>query len=200
MMAYIMAAPGPRERMITSTALLVRERGAHATSIADVLAHSGAPRGSAYHYFPGGRTQLLGEATDYAGDYVARRIRGAASARDALDALIDYYRVQLSRTEFRAGCPVVAVTVESGEPGSAAEPELLAHAAAVFALWGQALAELLVDDGLTSGAARELAVLAISAIEGALVLARAARDTEPLDIIHRHLRSLLPERAADRSP
>lgn len=44
---------GPRERMVVSAALLIRERGAHATAISDVLQHSGAPRGSAYHYFPG---------------------------------------------------------------------------------------------------------------------------------------------------
>lgn len=43
---------GPRERMVVSAALLIRERGAHATAISDVLQHSGAPRGSAYHYFP----------------------------------------------------------------------------------------------------------------------------------------------------
>lgn len=196
MLTYI---TGPRQRMVVSTALLMRERGARATSIADVLAHSGAPRGSAYHYFPGGRTQLLGEATDYAGEYVARRIRRAGSARQAFDGLIEYYRVQLSDTEFRAGCPVVAVAVESGEPGSAAEPELREHAAAVFAVWTQALAELLVTDGLAETAAADLAVLLVSAIEGALVLARAARDTEPLDVVHRHLRSLLPERATDRS-
>ena len=61
----------PRERMVISTALLIRERGAHSTAISDVLEHSGAPRGSAYHYFPGGRTQLLCEAVDYAAEYLS---------------------------------------------------------------------------------------------------------------------------------
>ena len=65
----------PRERMVVSAALLIRERGAHATAISDVLEHSGAPRGSAYHYFPGGRTQLLCEAVDYAGEHVAAVLR-----------------------------------------------------------------------------------------------------------------------------
>ena len=73
----------PRDRMIVSAALLIRERGAHATAISDVLEHSGAPRGSAYHHFPGGRTQLLCEAIDFAGDYVARRISSAAAGRRA---------------------------------------------------------------------------------------------------------------------
>src|SRR6185369_3767560 len=93
----------PRERMVVSAALLIRERGAHATAIADVLEHSGAPRGSAYHYFPGGRTQLLCEAIDYAGEHIAGRIAAAASTVDALDGLVASYREQLLRTDFRAG-------------------------------------------------------------------------------------------------
>src|SRR5260370_22984082 len=106
----------PRERMVVSAALLIRERGAQPTAIADVLAHSGAPRGSAYHYFPGGRTQLLCEAIDYAGEYIAARIPGAKSGLDALDDLIAAYRTQLVRSDYRAGCPVVSVTVEAGDP------------------------------------------------------------------------------------
>src|SRR5437773_1222694 len=100
--------PGTRERMVISTALLVREKGARATSIDDVLVHSGAPRGSVYHHFPGGRQQLLREAIDYAGGFVAARIEGAASALELLDLLFTECREQLVRSDFRAGCPVVA--------------------------------------------------------------------------------------------
>ncbi len=81
MVTYI-AMASPRERMVASAAMLIRERGAHPTAIADVLEHSGAPRGSAYHYFPGGRTQLLCEAVDYAADYVAAKMEKAASGAD----------------------------------------------------------------------------------------------------------------------
>ena len=70
---------------MVSAALLIRERGAHATAISDVLEHSGAPRGSAYHYFPGGRMQLLEEAIDYAGAYIAAKISGAPNALELLD-------------------------------------------------------------------------------------------------------------------
>ena len=86
---------GPRERMVVSAALLIRERGAHATAISDVLEHSGAPRGSAYHYFPGGRTQLLCEAVDYAGEHVAAIITEAKGSLELLDTMIDTYRRQL---------------------------------------------------------------------------------------------------------
>src|SRR5690348_12205224 len=102
--------------MVISAALLIRERGAHPTAIADVLEHSGAPRGSAYHYLPGGRTQLLCEAIDYAGDYIAAKITKAESGVEALDKLFGEYRRQLLKSDFRAGCPVVAVSVEAGDP------------------------------------------------------------------------------------
>ena len=67
-------AASTRQRMLASTAQLIRERGARATSIDDVLTHSGAPRGSVYHHFPGGREQLLREATELASDFVAARL------------------------------------------------------------------------------------------------------------------------------
>src|SRR5512139_1755006 len=126
--------PGHRERMVVSAALLIRERGAHPTTIADVLAHSGAPRGSAYHYFPGGRTQLLCEAIDYAGQHIASRIKEAADAAGLLDRLIADYRQQLIASDYRAGCPVVAVTVESGDDDKGAAP-VIYRAAAAFDRW-----------------------------------------------------------------
>ena len=57
--------------MIETAAVVMRERGVEATSFSEVLARSGAPRGSIYHHFPGGKAQLIEEATRYAGDFTA---------------------------------------------------------------------------------------------------------------------------------
>lgn len=188
--------PGHRERMVVSAALLIRERGAHATAIADVLEHSGAPRGSAYHYFPAGRTQLLCEAVDYAGEYVATRIAGGARGLDVLDALVENYREQLIRTDYRAGCPIVAVTVEAGDPDNRARTaSVIERAAAVFAHWTDLLTRRFVADGIAAARAEELAMLVTTSIEGAIIIARAARDVKALDLIHRQLRVLLQNEA-----
>ncbi|QZH63574.1 TetR/AcrR family transcriptional regulator [Mycolicibacterium farcinogenes] len=182
----------PRERMVASAALLIRERGAHPTAIADVLAHSGAPRGSAYHYFPGGRSQLVCEAIDYASDQVATRIDKADSGTGLLDAMIAGFRKQLSATDFRAGCPIVAVAVEAGEPG-ATDTAALDRAGAAFTRWTTQITHRLIDDGVPAERAEELATLIMTSIEGAVVMARATRDVKPLELIHRQLRPLLPE-------
>jgi AcrR family transcriptional regulator len=175
----------PRDRMVASAALLIRERGAHSTAIADVLAHSAAPRGSAYHYFPGGRTQLLCEAIDFASDHVAARISAAPTALAALDVLVDGFRAQLTESDFRAGCPVAAVAVEADNP------PVIERAGAAFTRWLGQLESLLRADGAPPEEAAELAMLATTAIEGAILVARTTGSTAPLDLVHRQLRALV---------
>jgi AcrR family transcriptional regulator len=179
--------PGPRERMIVSTALLVRERGARATSLDAVLEHSGAPRGSVYHHFPEGREQLLREATDYAGEYVARRLERTAADDPlaAVDILLDEYRQSLLASDFRAGCPVVAVAVESGEDG----PDLRDHVVGAFDRWRQILARGFEAYGIDETRADELALLVVSGFEGALILSRAYRDLGPLESMRHEIRA-----------
>src|SRR5438034_10529379 len=149
---------GARERMVVSTALLMRERGARATSLDAVLEHSGAPRGSIYHHFPGGREQLLREATDYAGEYVGRRLERPGDPLDVLDDLFDEYRQNLIASDFRAGCPVVAVAVEG--------PDLREHVRGAFDRWRTALAAGLEANGIDGARADELALLIIASFEG----------------------------------
>ncbi|MFZ1176875.1 MAG: TetR/AcrR family transcriptional regulator, partial [Mycobacterium sp.] len=161
-----------------------------------VLEHSGAPRGSAYHYFPGGRTQLLCEAVDFAGEHVAAIITEAEGGLQLVDTLIDKYRHQLLTSQFRAGCPIVAVSVEAGEQqiGERMGP-VVDRAAAVFERWTDLIAQRFIADGIPRERASELSVLATAAIEGAILLARVRRDLTPLDVVHRQLRDLLSAEA-----
>ena len=147
------------------------------------------PRGSAYHYFPGGRNELLCEAVDYAADYVAAAIADSPTAVQMLDTAVRFYRDGLMTTDYRAGCPVLAVAVEAGDPDAGAEP--VAHAAAAFDRWRELISRRLVADGVPRKKAADLSALLIAALEGALVLARAGRDVAPLDAVHRQLRRLL---------
>lgn len=189
----------PRERMVVSAALLIRERGAHPTAIADVLAHSGAPRGSAYHYFPGGRTQLLCEAVDYAAEFMAERLSRASSSLEVLDDLFGYYRTQLQDSDFRAGCPVVAVAVESGDPDKPEQSTpVIERAAAALTRWSDIIEQRLIADGVPRADAAALAMLVLTSFEGAIVVARATRDLKPLDLVAGQLTSLIDARTGTR--
>src|SRR3954465_4410887 len=99
----------PRERMIQSALILMGERGIEATSFSQVIEHSGAPRGSIYHHFPGGKAQLVEEAPRYAGHAVAELRRDAAERADdpvaAVDAIGEFWRSVLYSSDFAAGCP-----------------------------------------------------------------------------------------------
>ena len=65
--------------MLISAAEVMRERGAAGVTIDEVLARSGAPRGSVYYHFPEGRNQILTEALQYAGEAITAVIDEAAS-------------------------------------------------------------------------------------------------------------------------
>ncbi|MFG2140771.1 hypothetical protein [Streptomyces sp. NPDC048650] len=85
--------------MVLSTAARLRGYGAGATRIGRVLAHSGAPRGSVHHHFPGGRAQLIGEAVAPADDVVAGLIETAARAADALEAIDAFFPLWRGRAD-----------------------------------------------------------------------------------------------------
>jgi AcrR family transcriptional regulator len=179
-----------RQRMVASAVALLGEHGAAGVSIDRVLAHSGAPRGSVYHHFPGGRTQLIDEAVVSAGDFIADLIESAAESPDPLDAVDVFFtlwRERLVRSGFRAGCPVVAVAVETDD--DAREPAR--SAAAAFARWQEALAALLLRHGLPEERSRRLASFIIASVEGAVVLCRAERSTAPLDAAAAEIHGLL---------
>jgi AcrR family transcriptional regulator len=179
-----------RERMLRSTMTLLREYGASATSIDRVLAHSGAPRGSVYHHFPGGRTQLIDEAVALAGNLMLGLIDAAMQADDpvqAIDAFFELWRGRVAESRFRSGCPIVAVAVETNDEA----PELARSAGTVFAGWQEAFTALFRRHGLPEERSRRLAALIVAAEEGAVILCRAQQSTAPMEAVAAEIHDLL---------
>ncbi|WP_254646930.1 TetR/AcrR family transcriptional regulator [Streptomyces sp. GbtcB6] len=186
-----------RERMLRGASELLREYGAGATSIDRVLARTGAPRGSVYHHFPGGRAQLVEEAVTRSGDQMLRRIDAAMEAEDPLEAVDSFFalwRERLAESGYRVGCPIVAVAAETNDEA----PQLARSAAAVFARWQEALAAHFHRHGLPQPRSTRLAVFVIAALEGAVIMCRAEQSTAPLDAAAAELRELLTHAFHDR--
>jgi TetR/AcrR family transcriptional repressor of lmrAB and yxaGH operons len=168
-----------RQRMIDSTVILLAKRGLQGTSFSEVIEASGAPRGSLYHHFPGGKDELVLAAVGLAGDRaiaVLDRMEGRP-AIEVAGTFLDLWRSVLTASRFSAGCSVAAVTV------AADSPEQLESVAKVFRAWRVRLAELLVAGGVPAERGPGVAATLIASSEGAVILARADRTLEPFDLV-----------------
>ncbi len=167
-----------KRRMLTSAAEVLRERGAAGVTIDEVLTRSGAPRGSVYHHFPGGRNQILLEALQFAGETMSTAIGDAASEGPMalLRGFLDLWEDVLRDSDFAAGCPVVAAAISTSDE----DPRLRHDAAQIFDRWQAALTRSFVADGFADSEAAALATTMLAAIEGAVVLCRSLRSPQPL--------------------
>jgi AcrR family transcriptional regulator len=192
-MTVVMTSRSPRERTVRSAALLFRERGVGRTGLRDVVEHAGAPRGSLQYYFPGGKEQLLAEAMKWMAERAARPLHAALTAaepptpRAVVRSLLDRFRELLTVTEFRGGCPIVAGVADA----SWDSPAVTEAAREAFAMWLAPLQEALVRGGVPVERAARLALLVVSAAEGAVVLSRARQDLSALDAVQEELDLLL---------
>ena len=170
-------AKSVREAMIEAAWLLIAERGLGGMATREVLARTGAPRGSVYHHFPGGRTELIEAAIDHSRDWMRDRIAAIEpkSPDDVVAGYMDIWRRVLEGTDFRAGCAATGA-VTGGH-----EPAILDRARAAFDATGEALAALFEQTGLGPDEATRRATLLMYAAEGAVILARARRSVEPLE-------------------
>ena len=183
---------GTKQRMLDSAALLLRERGAAGVTVDAVLAHSGAPRGSVYHHFPGGRNEMVLGAVRQAGDYITAVVDASAAdgdVRQTVERLVNFWKRALTKTDYRAGCPVAAMAQDSRD----IIPEAGEVVRETFARLRLSLSEALSANGFPAGRAQRLATLVVSAIEGAIILCRAHRDLAPLDDVLTEIAPLLGE-------
>ena len=185
------ARSNTRERMLASTVQSLREHGASGTSVDEVLRRSGAPRGSVYHHFPGGRAQIVEEAVELSGAGIEALIAGdgTADSLTTFDSFLAVWRLNLIQSGFTAGCPVLAVAIEANDDA----PQLTEAAGRAFGSWQAGLRHLLRRDGVSPAHARRLATLIVASIEGAVALSRVERSIQPLDDVGRELRGLLLE-------
>jgi len=179
-----------REAFIKTTGRLLRRQGYSATGLNEIVSRSGAPKGSLYFHFPGGKEELAAVAMERTGEElrgaIAAVIASSPRASESLSRLIDGLAGGLEASGYRDGCPIATVTLEA-----AASSETVRLAAErVFASWLGALEDGLEADGLDPAAATRRALFVLSAIEGALLLARARSDLAPLRAVRDELAAL----------
>jgi TetR/AcrR family transcriptional repressor of lmrAB and yxaGH operons len=164
--------------MLSAAARLIQYQGVEATGVLQVLAEAHAPRGSLYHHFPGGKAQLVTEALELNAELAVQVLRDVIDRNPdsaaALHAFADGLAVGLISTGFQGGCPISTAVLEQAATNDAV--------ADIGDRAFDALREIIGDELRQRGLhdADELALLSVAAFEGALVMARAKRDAEPL--------------------
>jgi TetR/AcrR family transcriptional repressor of lmrAB and yxaGH operons len=178
--------------MLVSAAEVMRERGAAGVTIDEVLARSGAPRGSVYYHFPEGRNQILAEALQYAGEAITEMIDEAAAKGGLflVRQFVEFWEQLLVESDFTAGCPVVAAAIGSADD----EPQLTTVAGNIFRHWREALTRAFVSDGFDEPCAASLAIMCIASLEGAVVLCRSTRSVDPLRSVTDEVEFLIKSR------
>ena len=176
-----------RSNMVDGAVILLATQGVEGTSFREVLGVANAPRGSVYHHFPGGKSELLHAALDRASERALEAMEATRgqSALEVLERFLVLWRGLLDYSQLRAGCAVVSITV-AGPDG-----DILEHAGAIFRTWTDLLAELFVVGGMAEDAAHIMATVTIAATEGAVVLSRAEQSRAPFDEVTSTLTELI---------
>ncbi|MEV6061756.1 TetR/AcrR family transcriptional regulator [Nocardia asteroides] len=178
-----------RDGLVQSAIDLVRRNGVTGTGVAQLLDHSGLSRRTIYLNFPGGKSELITEATRVAGRAMTTLIETfsqGAKPEATICSFTDAWKQVVESSDFLDGCPIVAAALGRSEAPAAADA-----AGEAFDEWERALEARLRAENIAPETARSLATTVIATIEGAVVMSLAKHSTEPLDRVGRHLTELV---------
>lgn len=184
-------ATDSRDRMLRSTARLLRRQGYHGTGLNQIVAEAEAPKGSLYFHFPGGKAQLAAEAIDLFGANVSKLLMQSVvtegSAAGAVAKYLDDVADGFDARGVLDGCAVGVVSAEA----SPLEPQLAEATQRALGDWTDLLAHQLIAEGRPPDEAQSLATMAIAGIEGAILLARGTGSSAPVRDVRSVLATLL---------
>ncbi len=170
-----MAKPtSAREDLIETAVELFRARGYEGVGVAELLQKSGAPRGSLYFHFPGGKEQIGAEAVARVGAEVEARFRELRESNVDLDTYVDrvfkYTAKEVKEREYHASCPMAAIAAEFS---STHGPNLHAAVRNAFNAWQREIALAAQERGMAAKNAEIFASAMLTAMEGAFIVSKA---------------------------
>jgi TetR/AcrR family transcriptional repressor of lmrAB and yxaGH operons len=182
-----------RARFIETMAQLLERQGYYGTGLNEVVQQSGAPKGSLYYYFPGGKEELAAEAIADRGRRVADTIRSElARVEDPVEAIhgvIAMMGRNMAASGWCTGGPITSVALET----SISNQRLRDACGGAYAAWEAAFSEKIAASGCPQERADRLATVITAAMEGAIILARVRRCPDALNRVASEIRVLLED-------
>jgi AcrR family transcriptional regulator len=189
---HIQRSPGrPREfdigDALDKAIAVFRERGFHATSIADLKAAMSLASGSIYKAFKDKPAIFLAALARYIGkrnELATQRFAAAGSGRERLRALLDIYAESSHGEEGRRGCLVVGSTVEL----ATFDPDVRASVTAAVkrneALFAELIAQGQADGSIASQRdPKALALLMLCIAGGMRVAGKTGRSRKEMTAV-----------------
>lgn len=183
-----MAAPKvDDEQVLAQLTEVFQLHGYEGASLSRLSAATGLQRASLYHRFPGGKEEMaaavLRRAVEWLDAHVLTPLRGGGSPAARVQHMAD----RLDEFYHRGGRSCLLNTMSfGGDQGLFHQ-----HIRDAVQVWLGAMAEVAVEAGLGPEMARRRAQEALVRIQGSLVLARAAGNTEPFQHALAELPALL---------
>jgi len=162
-----------REDMLSAATELFRARGYEGVGIAELLEKAGAPRGSLYFHFPGGKEQIGAEVVERVGRHVALRFRALHESGVDLETFIErVFKTTAKESKdrcYKATCPMAVIAAEVDTQS----PKLAAAVREVFSSWESEIAEATRTRGMSAKNADTFASALVGAMEGAFIVSKA---------------------------
>jgi AcrR family transcriptional regulator len=184
-MAKVKAGVPTRDRILHATADLLRRQGYSGTGLKQIVKAADAPFGSVYHFFPRGKEQLGAEAIRVSGRaynaLVAASFSGKSDLVAATKAFFEGAAEVLVASDYQDACPIATVALEV-----ASESEPMRKATAeIFESWIADASRCFEEARMRPKDARTLAIRLFMLLEGAFILCRSWKSTEPMAIAGR---------------
>jgi TetR/AcrR family transcriptional repressor of lmrAB and yxaGH operons len=180
-----------RAKLVAATSALLQRQGYHATGLSQIVDESGAPRGSLYFYFPGGKEQLAKAALQASGaewrDKIEAIVDAAPDHGAAIVAVCRMLADELVASDYEHGCPLATVALEASTSSEVVRKTIADH----YAGWLDAITARLARSGTPEAQGAQIAVFVLSAMEGALMLSKVRRDPGPLLAVGEMLRAMV---------
>lgn len=180
-----------RDAIIETAGSLLESRGYFGTGLSQIIEESGAPRGSLYYYFPGGKDEITEAAIRKTGQQVERSIRSlfarAETPAKALEELTGRIAEAMKASGFKAGGPITTVALETATTNE----RLNGVCREIYESWRRNFAMSIEASGVSPDRADRLAMVVLAALEGAIILSRTHHRVEPLEDVAREMGELL---------
>lgn len=184
-----------KQFIIEKSAPVFNKRGYAGTSMHDLTQATGLTKGSIYGNFEN-KDEVALEAFKYnvakMANFLSAKMSGAKTNREKLLVYPDVYQQFFSGALPEGGCPVLNTSVESDDT----HPNLKAQAKKAFSNWKNSIAAI-IEAGIKTAEfkpetnAQENALLMLTLIEGATMIAKLTEDENHLTVITNQLRKLI---------